>query len=201
MKLNEVYNIEDITDYRQLFFKTREEIEEQLRIWEVSAYTINQDLTVDVRTDVNLSKKQIPHLPFQFGIVKGFFTCTYNDMITLLGCPLHVGRFFSCYQNPIQSLKYAPITVGGGNNHFNCRLTDIKSLHNIHKRIKSIESRFECGDVTNMLGLLLIDGLKKIRTHNFKVEEIINFHLQHGKDIHACQEDLIEAGFPEQARI
>jgi hypothetical protein len=71
---------------------------------------------------------------------------------------------------------------------------------------------------SHVLGLLKIEGLRcavfsvsdrisdgassKYQSHKFhKLDEIINRHLLTGKDIFACQEELIEAGFEEYAKL
>jgi hypothetical protein len=60
---------------------------------------------------------------------------------------------------------------------------------------------FMCdAEVTHVLGLLLIDGLRRIRC-NQGIDPIINRHLAGDRDIHACQEELIEAGYGAQAKL
>ena len=52
-----------------------------------------------------------------------------------------------------------------------------------------------------LLGLLLIDGLQKVFLDNMKVRVIINKHLKGDRDVFACQEELIEAGFEDFAQL
>jgi hypothetical protein len=70
-------------------------------------YKINDDLTVDVDTDVNISCKYLTNIPIQFGIVIGSFECQSNNLTSLKGCPTKVGDFMGeemgddFYYNPI----------------------------------------------------------------------------------------------------
>ena len=47
----------------------------------------------------------------------------------------------------------------------------------------------------------MIDGLKFVGLDNEKVENIINKHLKGERDVFACQEELIEAGYEEYAQL
>ena len=59
--------------------KTRLEIINWLDRYNIQYCTINEDLTVDVEGDVNLSKKGLNFIPVQFGRVSGNFDCSDND--------------------------------------------------------------------------------------------------------------------------
>ena len=109
-----------------------------------------------------------------------------------------IGRF-NCSNLYLTSLEGAPSSVGGS---FSCYSNRLTSLHNIHKQIKYIGSFADLSYnpiTSHVLGLLLIDGLKDV--DNKKVERIINIHLKNGRDIFACQEELIEAGLEEYAQL
>ena len=86
------------------------------------------------------------------------------------------------------------------NGDFFCSYTNINSLHNIHKHIKFIKNQFICNDnVTHILGLFFIKGLKSVNI-NDEINKIINKYLPLG-DLHMCQEELLDAGFIEQAKF
>ncbi len=133
--------------------------------------------------------------------VNGSFFCSYNKLTSLKGGPSSVGGNFNCHGNKLTSLEGAPSSVGGNLSCFNNKLT---SLHNIHKQIKHIGgfATFNDNPITShVLGLLLIDGLQKVFLDNMKVRVIINKHLKGDRDIFACQEELIEAGYEEYAQL
>ena len=62
---------------------------------------------------------------------------------------------------------------------------------------------------TNLLGILLLRGVKSItighstsQQAQFRsVSDILNKHLKGDRDINECQEELIDAGFKEQAKL
>ena len=163
-------------------------------------YTINPQGLIDVNGDVNISVKKLTSIPVQFGHVSGYFYCDNNNLTSLQGAPQSVSGYFACYGNKLTSLQHAPQSVGG---NFNCDNNNLTSLHDIHKQIKYIKGKFVCDNKikSHILGLLLIKDLKELDGIK-EVEDIINKHLFAGDhDVHMCQEDLIQAGFPEMARL
>ena len=88
--------------------------------------------------------------------------------------------------------------------NLDCRNNKIDSLRGIQKYVKTIKGT---ADFTNnpikshVLGLLEIDGLKSVMLDNKKVAAIINKHLKGDKDVIACQEELIDAGFEDFAQL
>ena len=93
----------------------RKEIEEWLKEYDVRNYTINDDFTIDVSGDVDLYNKDLTEFPdyIQFGIVRGFFACVHNKLISLRGCPRKTEKFFDCRYNKLTSLEGAPKEIGG----------------------------------------------------------------------------------------
>ena len=185
-------------------------------------YTINPQGLIDVNGDVDITSTYLTVIPVQFGHVGGDVNCDNNKLTSLQGAPQSVSGYFSCYgnkltslqgatqsvagdffcsNNKLTSLQGAPQSVGGD---FYCGNNKLTSLHDIHKQIKSIKGTFYCDDdkiKSHILGLLLIKDLKELDGIK-EVENIINKHLVAGDhDVHMCQEDLIQAGFPEMARL
>ncbi len=87
----------------------------------IEDYTINDDLTVDVNGDVNISNMGLDEIPIQFGIVRGSFDIEDNYLRSLEGCPNHVDISFWCRSNKLTTLKGGPGYVG---NHFNCNFNN-----------------------------------------------------------------------------
>ena len=130
--------------------------------------------------------------------VGGSFFCGGLDITSLKGAPQSVGGGFSCGGSKIDSLEDAPQTVGGD---FRCRNTQITSLTGIEKIIKKLNGGFYCdSDVTHMLGLLLIPGVKRVETGNTRINNIFNKYVGTG-DILSAQDELIDAGFKDEARL
>lgn len=176
----------------------------------------------DIRVPLNTTS-----LIWQGAIIKGFFNCSATKIGSLAGSPIEVADEFNCSSTNIRSLKGGPKKVGGDFDFSNtfvssfewapseiggsvfCHSTVIESFHNIHKHIKYIGG----GDISppkslksNMLGLLKIKGLTAVRILFYEAgrlgqaSDIINKYLPLG-DIHSCQEELIEAGLSEFARL
>jgi hypothetical protein len=77
-------------------------------------YDIDSDGRVNVDGNVRLrSDIRVKEMPVKFGQVSMFFSCNANNLVTLVGSPLHVGQEFACYDNPfLNSLDGAPTTAG-----------------------------------------------------------------------------------------
>jgi hypothetical protein len=59
---------------KQLFESTsKQEVESILKKYKITNYTINDDLSVDVDGDVDLSHKMLSSIPVNFGKVSGGF--------------------------------------------------------------------------------------------------------------------------------
>lgn len=128
------------------------------------------------------------------------FFCIDNELTTLKGASASVGNFY-CNDNKITSLEGAPTSVG---KYFVCSRNQLTSLHNIHKHIKYIGhfADFSSNPITSsVLGLLLIEGLQKVGLQNQLVQMIVNKHLEGDQDVFACQEELLEAGLEDFAKL
>jgi len=158
--------------------------------------------------------------------VLGNFDCFQTNITSLEQGPSHVGDYFSCSATKITSLKQGPSYVGGGfscsatkitsleggpsyvGGNFYCGNTKITSLHNIHKEIKYIGRMLSLSNTikSHILGVMFIKGLQRIEFHlgnieQKQVERIINKHLAGDRNIHLAQEELIEAGLVEFAKL
>ena len=110
---------------------TKEKVEAKLKQLGIKKYTINSDMSVDVKGDVDISntfnfKKSLKSIPVQFRNVSGNFYCQGNELISLKGAPQKVGGDFYCNDNQLTSLKGAPQSVGRGFRCHNNRLTSLE---------------------------------------------------------------------------
>ena len=122
----------------------------------VKNYTINNDLTIDVDGNVDLSFYEEEQLPdyIQFGNVKGVFYIRESDMISLRGCPVRVGKDFICdLCGKLTSLEGAPKEVDGG---FYCRYCSNLTL--LKGCPKEVQGNFSCRYCSN---LTLLKGCPK----------------------------------------
>jgi hypothetical protein len=122
-------------------FESNTEIDKICRKYNIVNYTINSDNSVDVDGDVNLWDKKLTSIPLNFNIVNGYFGCGRNYLISLKGCPVRVGSWFSCYGNNLTSLQYSPQYVESGD--FGCGWNKIESLQYCTELIRG---DFYCND-------------------------------------------------------
>jgi len=93
----------------------------------VGNYTINDNLTIDVKGDVNLNNRDLTKFPefIRFNKVSGNFWCSKNSLVSLEGCPSSVGGSFGCHTNNLVSLEGCPSSVSGD---FWCARNNLISL-------------------------------------------------------------------------
>jgi hypothetical protein len=87
---------------------TKKDIQNWLNEMNITDYTINEDLTVDVNGSVDLKAKGFTSIPIQFGMVKGIFQCSNNRLKTLEGTPHTVDGIFKCDFNKLENLVGGP---------------------------------------------------------------------------------------------
>ena len=110
----------------------KRKLEQQLKNYKIKKYTINEDGSVDVDGNVNLSYKGLTEIPFNFNKVSGIFNCAENKLTSLKGAPKKVGGDFGCSYNKLTSLEGVPKKVGG---NFYCSNNDLISLKGIPLKI------------------------------------------------------------------
>lgn len=182
--------------------------DDEIRRWMMhvtgDAFTIRPTGEVDVDGEVRISRifidgHQQTSIPFQFGTVTGDFDCSGSGLISLKGAPRRVSGNFRCFDTKLPSLEHAPYVVGG---RFACFNTQIRSLSGINKTVGHIGTDFlgPTTPVSHVLGLILIQGLQFIRFNGGALDEILNKYLK-THDVISAQDELIDAGFKEQAKL
>ena len=111
--------------YVKIDASSKEGVKQFLDLMGVEKYTINEDLSVDVKGDVDISNKGLGTIPVKFGRVGGYFTCHSNRLTSLQGAPREVGGSFYCHSNRLTSLEGAAQKVGG---YFYCSSNRLTSL-------------------------------------------------------------------------
>ena len=115
--------------------KSKEEVEKILKELGIRNYTINDDLTVDVDGNVDITKKELSKIPVNFNKVSGDFMCYYNKLISLKGCPIEVGGDFNCHTNQLTTLEGGPKIVKGDN--YYCKSNKLMSLKGAPEEVKN----------------------------------------------------------------
>lgn len=98
-------------DYKRSY----KEVTEALRRLGIHGFFINDDMTIDVNCDVNISKRSLSKLPdnIRFGSVKGSFDVSNNLFTDMSGFPSFIGGNFFIYGNNLTTLKGCPDRVCG----------------------------------------------------------------------------------------
>lgn len=124
------------------FLTKKIDIKFWLNKYKVKNYTINEDLSVDVKGNVNLSsgytKLDITRFPLKFRNITGDFSCDHCLLESLVGAPLRVEGDFYCGDNKLKSLVGAPEFIGGA---FGC---EGNFLTNLCGSPKYIYKDFDC---------------------------------------------------------
>jgi hypothetical protein len=114
-------------------------IDEICNKYKIENYTINNDGSIDVDGDVDLSYEKLTELPLTFNKVSGNFNCSINQLTRLKGSPRWVGGWFSCSYNDLTSLEFSPEYVGG---NFLC---DQNKFTDLIGSPKQVGEGFHCG--------------------------------------------------------
>lgn len=139
---------------------------------------INDDYTVDIIGNVDLSKCGLHYMPIKFNNVTGNFDCSYNNLTSLKNCPKKVGGNFDCTGNDINLEEVSVENYKGlflYNENENNKLLNAKCLseskllneNNIKDEIQKLES--EIADLEKTEEELIVDN----RWSNDPREEIL----------------------------
>lgn len=152
----------------------------------------------------NLSELNIKYPKYEpNSIVNGIFSANGCDRLeSLIGAPIEVIKevdLFECKK--LNSLEGIPKICHSYMRMSSC--DSFTSFNNVHKFITGINSIFYLPESleSNILGLLLIKKLDFCTGLKAPVMDIMNRHLSSGKDVLECQEELIEKGFKEYAKL
>jgi hypothetical protein len=154
-----------------------ERIHNWLRMYDITDYTIRSNGVVDVRGGCDFSNLQETELPVQFGYVDGSF---------------------DCYSSRLQSFTGFPNRIGG-----NLYLYDshVYSLHGIEKVVTHVGGIVSISPkATHILGLLLFEVGEISVDDDGPIDDIMNKYINTG-DIIGAQDELLDAGFKDQARL
>jgi hypothetical protein len=86
-------------------------IEQICRELNISNFTINDDFTVDVNGNVDLSGKGLTEIPLQFNRVEGDFNVSHNKLTSLKNSPTFC-MSYNCYDNLLTSFEGISENIG-----------------------------------------------------------------------------------------
>lgn len=100
-------------------------IEAICNCYKIENYRINQDESIDVDGNVELSSSNLCLLPLKFRRVMGNFNVQNNFLRTLENAPLSVGGKFNCFNNLLINFIGGPKWVGGDFYGYNNKLISL----------------------------------------------------------------------------
>lgn len=121
-------------------FKTKKEVKSWLDEYGVKGYTINKDLSVDVKANIKLTDKKLNYLPVQFNMVAGDFFCNDNMLTDMVGFPKAIWGDINCWNNQISSFKGCPKYIKGS---FYCHENFLTSLEFC---LEKVDKTFCCAE-------------------------------------------------------
>lgn len=101
----------------------------------IYSYKWNENGTLDVFQDVDLSYLDLESFPFDFNIIAGNFLCHKNKLSSLIGSPKEVFGDFNCAANDLTSLQHGPLIVKG---EYNCNENKFSNLQYMAKDVTTI---------------------------------------------------------------
>ena len=152
-------------------YQTEEEVAKICKKYGIKNWSINKDGLVDVNGNVDLRSKGLTELPLRFGMVSGYFICSYNKLANLEGAPESVDGSFWCHNNELTTLEGSPYSVGGD---FNCSWNELTTLKDSPK---SVGGYFWCNN--NPLTLLIQKNIKHI-DHILANQEMYHIYNKDG---------------------
>jgi hypothetical protein len=160
--------------YNHFIKESKKDIHSICKKWEIKNYTINEDLSIDVDGNVDLSHRGLNDIPLKFRRVSGDFSCEVNQLTNLLGSPISVGGNFECCENKLTNLIGSPNKVGG---YFSCEVNQLTNLLGSPKEVGGI---FYCynNQLTslegspNKVGLSLPNNKGFLSCHNNKLTSL-----------------------------
>ena len=109
------------------------ELIKRLEKFSIKNYTINSDGSIDVNDNLDLQDLGLIEIPFNFRNVTGDFDLSYNELTSLKGCPKDVGGYFSCSENILINLIGGPVYVYG---NYYCYGNELETLEGCSGDIK-----------------------------------------------------------------
>ena len=95
-----------------MLLKEKKEIEDWLKKYDIKFYELIENkeygYVVNVNNDVYLDNKNLKNIKVRFNEINGWFSCNYNQLKSLEGCPKIINGLFNCSNNQLNSLEFCP---------------------------------------------------------------------------------------------
>ncbi len=199
-------NLAQILTENSPFFNNKDDIEKWLDSHDITGYRINNDLSVDVDQDVSIAYDgNLTHLPVQFNTVKAHFSIKHTAITSLRGAPRKVYGEFECSYNKLTTLEFIPTWM----ENMICYENHFTTYKHVRNTVQScVEVSLPQYPVPGTMYWILVPKIEVISILTMggqfdamnNIMDILNRHI-HTKDILACQEELIDAGLGQWAKL
>ncbi len=158
------------------FLKTRQEISDWLKQYEIEHYKLEEDkkygFTVRARYNVGLFNKGLSFIPVKFSHIGGMLNIADNNISSLEFCPETVSTIFMAENNQLTSLIGGPRNVGDLYNVSNNKLVNLKGAP------QYLLGGFNCHNNA----LTSLEGGPKVVMGNFEADGNHLTSLEHGPE-------------------
>ena len=165
-------------NYKQFINESRQDIDSICQKYNIKNYIINEDGSIDVDGDVDLSNRELIELPLKFRNVSGYFNCSNNELTSLEGAPSSVGGNFYCSGNKLTSLEGFP-TLFRATMVIDISDNPVEEVYDLFGDLKAIEYINETGcintDTMEVYYIALLDvweysGMEIVKPENIKLK-------------------------------
>lgn len=172
-----------------------------------SGFNLNTDYVIELF----IEKAIDTHMKYKFNLVRGDFNVQQQNLTTFENFPFDVKGDIEAWGNHFTSLEGITPHIGGVLDI--CLCNGLKSFKNIGKMVKKCKSIIVPAALeSNILSVLLIPNLERIHHEDNEVTEreipelakalqIMQHQLNGDRDVMDGQEELIQAGLREFARL
>jgi len=175
-------------------------------LYTVSSFKVKSVANLILR----LKQGMTAELQWNFALALGNFNVEDCDLISFKNFPDTVRGDVKCYNNKITSFEGVPREIDGVLDLIRNPIASFSGIYKHINKVGRIMIPVNCQSST--LGLLKIKDLGMVSSDASdknhpdydklsKMISIINNHNKGNRDILACQEELIEAGLKEYARL
>ena len=158
---------------------------------------------LDIKKSVHMTDQEYTQLPVPFGKIEGDFEIVMPTLTSFKNFPTEVEGNLTVFHTAIESIEELDIKIGGA--FYISKNDQLKSFRKVHKHVKSVDSGITVDLDENSLGglgFLMIPGIQYLHVPtNSKVEEIMAKYFKDDADMLDVQDELIEAGFKNIARL
>ena len=116
---------------------------------------------VDLYDSISFGDEKFTRFPVNFGVVEGYFDCSYVGLVTLEGAPTEVSESFLCNNNHLKSLIGGPMKA----KKYNCSYNDLTNLDGGPEEVESFNCKY------NLITTL----------NDSKLKNVIDFDCGHNK--------------------